>query len=94
MIPQKTLSAIAADPTSDEVLRRNSLRPGDRVVLTGGPYWGTPGVFVGLSSNSNWADLEEADGTVRGHPVAWISHSPVAPDSQALQPVKKRRSPA
>lgn len=56
----------------------NSFRKGDQVVLTAGPYWGTPGIFLRLRSDVSWADLEERNGTVRSHPVTWISHSPVA----------------
>jgi len=53
----------------------SSFRKGDQVVLTGGPHWGTPGIFLRLRSDVNWADLEEGNGGVRCHPVAWISHS-------------------
>jgi hypothetical protein len=67
-------------PGDDDLLshRANSFRKGDQVVLTGGPYWGTPGIFLRLRSDVNWADLEERNGSVRCHPVKWISPSSVA----------------
>jgi hypothetical protein len=50
-------------------------RKGDEVVLAEGTYQGTPGVFVGLTKDANWADITERDGSVRSHPVAWLDHS-------------------
>jgi hypothetical protein len=50
-------------------------RKGDEVVLAEGTYQGTPGVFVGLTKDANWADIEERSGSVRSHPVAWLNHS-------------------
>ena len=52
---------------------------GDEVVLTGGPYWGTPATFLRLRGDVNWADLREHNGALRCHPVAWISHAPAKP---------------
>jgi len=49
--------------------------PGDQVVLAEGTYQGTPGVFVGLTKDANWADIAERDGSVRSHPLAWLGHS-------------------
>lgn len=51
----------------------NALRTGEEVVLTGGPYQGTPGVFLCLRTDANWADITELNGKVRSHPVAWLS---------------------
>jgi hypothetical protein len=31
-----------------------------------------PGRFVGLRKDPNWADIEEQDGCIRGHPVLWL----------------------
>ena len=50
-------------------------REGDEVVLAEGTYQGTPGVFVGLRRDANWADIKERNGGVRSHPVAWLDHS-------------------
>ena len=50
-------------------------RKGDEVVLAEGTYQGTPGVFVRLKKDANWADITERDGSVRSHPVAWLDHS-------------------
>jgi hypothetical protein len=82
---RQTLAAavVAPEPASlgeDDLLSQgaNSFRKGDQVVLTGGPYWGTPGIFLRLRSDVSWADLEERNGSVRCHPVKWISPSSVA----------------
>jgi hypothetical protein len=50
-------------------------RPGDEVVLAEGTYQGTPGVFLGLRPDVNWADITERNGSIRSHPVAWLAHS-------------------
>jgi hypothetical protein len=50
-------------------------REGDEVVLAKGTYQGTPGVFVRLRKDVNWADITERNGSVRCHPVAWLTHS-------------------
>jgi hypothetical protein len=46
---------------------------GDEVVLAQGTYQGTPGVFLHLRENVNWADITERDGSIRRHPVAWLA---------------------
>ena len=53
-------------------------REGDEVVLARGSYQGTPGVFLHLREDVNWADIAERDGSVRSHPVAWLALSKVA----------------
>ena len=50
-------------------------REGDEVVLAGGGYTGTPGVFLHLREDPKWADITERDGSVRRHPVEWLAHS-------------------
>jgi hypothetical protein len=50
-------------------------REGDEVVLVGGGYTGTPGVFLHLREDPKWADITERDGSVRRHPVEWLAHS-------------------
>jgi hypothetical protein len=50
-------------------------REGDEVVLVGGGYTGTPGVFLHLREDPKWADVRERDGSIRRHPVEWLSHS-------------------
>ena len=49
-------------------------REGEDVVLAEGTYQGTPGVFVRLREDVNRADITERDGSIRGHPVAWLAH--------------------
>ena len=49
-------------------------REGDEVVLADGTYQGTPGIFVRLRNDVNWADITERNGTIRCHPVAWLEH--------------------
>ena len=61
---------IAARP-----LNNPEFRAGDKVVLAEGTYQGTPGVFVKLREDVNWADIQELNGTVRSHPVSWLQHS-------------------
>src|SRR5260370_14570224 len=45
---------------------------GDKVVLAEGPYQGTPGVFLTLREDVNWAEIEEPNSRVRTHPVRWL----------------------
>jgi hypothetical protein len=49
---------------------------GDKVILALGTYQGTPGVFLRLRDDINWADIAEADGRIRIHPVAWLALQP------------------
>lgn len=48
---------------------------GDEVVLSEGTYQGTVGVFLRLRNDIKWADIAERNGSVRRHPVAWLTHS-------------------
>ena len=48
---------------------------GDEVVLTDGAYEGTPGIFLELRPDPNWADIEERNGSIRSHPVVWLKLS-------------------
>ena len=50
-------------------------REGDEVVLALGSHQGTPGVFLRLRQDTNWADITERDGEIRSHPVLWLAHS-------------------
>ena len=61
----------------------NEFHKGDEVVLAEGTYQGTPGVFVGLKKDANWADITERNGSVRSHPVAWLEHSTAATSGPA-----------
>jgi hypothetical protein len=60
------MSARIAGPTFHE---------GDEVVLANGTYQGTPGVFLRLKEDVNWADITERNGDIRSHPVIWLAHS-------------------
>lgn len=53
----------------------SGFREGDEVVLADGTYQGTPGVFLRLREDVNWADITERNGSIRSHPVAWLAHS-------------------
>jgi len=55
---------------------------GDEVVLAEGTYQGTHGVFLNLRKDLKWADIEESDGSIRSHPVAWLAHSTGAPATE------------
>jgi hypothetical protein len=48
---------------------------GDEVVLARGSYQGTPGVFLHLKEDPNWADILERNGLVRNHPLVWLAHA-------------------
>ena len=50
-------------------------REGDLVVLANGTYQGTPGVFLRLRKDVQWADITERNGDVREHPVEWLAHT-------------------
>jgi len=52
-----------------------AFREGEEVVLANGTYQGTPGVFLRLREDANWADIRERNGVVRSHPVIWLAHS-------------------
>jgi len=52
-----------------------TFREGEEVVLATGTYQGTPGVFLRLKEDVNWADITERNGVVRSHPVIWLAHS-------------------
>ncbi len=51
---------------------------GDEVVLARGSYQGTPGVFLHLNADPNWADIRERDGHIRNHPLEWMRLATVA----------------
>jgi len=52
-----------------------AFREGDEVILGRGTYEGTSGVFLRLRPDVHWADILEADGHIRSHPVAWLDHA-------------------
>jgi len=52
---------------------------GDNVFLAEGPYQGTPGVFLKLREDVNWADITERNGKVLRHPVKWLRHGDFVP---------------
>jgi len=50
-------------------------KAGDNVILAGGPYQGTPGVFVSLLPiDAHWAEIKERNDIVRQHPLVWLRH--------------------
>ena len=55
--------------------RTPEFRAGDNVILAEGPYQGTPGVFLRLRQDLNWAEIKERSGRVRPHPGVWLQHS-------------------
>lgn len=51
-------------------------RAGDNVVLTEGPYRGTPGVFLTPTlEDVHWAEIRRYDGVVQCHPLTWLRRS-------------------
>ena len=53
----------------------SAFQEGDEVVLAGGTYPGTLGVFLRLKEDANWADIRERNGEIRSHPLIWLAHS-------------------
>jgi hypothetical protein len=53
-------------------------REGDEVVLAEGSHQGTPGVFLRLRPDPNWADIRERNGAIRSHPIVWLAHAVAA----------------
>jgi hypothetical protein len=64
-----------------------TFRESDEVVLAHGPYQGTPGVFLRLRKDANWADIMERNGRVRSHPLAWLAHSGSVTKARCSPPV-------
>ena len=52
-----------------------TFRKDDPVVLAEGPYQGSPGLFLRLTEDVNWAEITEHNGAVRSHPVMWLAHT-------------------
>jgi len=52
--------------------RTTEFKEGDNVVLAEGTYQGTPGVFIRLRQDINWAEILERSGAMRCHPVVWL----------------------
>jgi len=52
-----------------------AFREGDEAVLAEGTYQGATGVFLKLKVDANWADIQERNGDVRSHPVAWMARN-------------------
>ena len=58
---------------------------GDEVFLAKGTYQGTLGTFVSLRDDPKWANILERNSQVRSHPVEWLEHSRVDPQTTSLQ---------
>jgi transcription antitermination factor NusG len=52
--------------------KTTEFKEGDSVVLAEGTYQGTPGVFIRLRQDINWAEILERSGAMRCHPVVWL----------------------
>jgi len=63
----------------DDRIDRQTFREGDMVILDRGTYQGTPGVFVRLLQDVNWAEIRTGDGRLCNHPVTWLAHVPSVP---------------
>ena len=53
---------------------------GEAVVLAKGTYQGTRGVFLHLTKDTNWAQIEESDRRIRNHPWPGSTRSGWLPD--------------
>jgi len=58
---------------SNRPVNNPEFRLGDNVVLAEGTYQGTPGVFLRLREDADWADIQELNGRIRSHPVSGCS---------------------
>jgi len=70
-------SKIVVTDADRPIKSQSEFREGDEVVLITGSYQGTPGVFLRLKEDRNWADITERDGSVRSHPIQWLGHAVV-----------------
>jgi len=58
-----------------ETAESSEFKAGDNVILTGGPYQGTAGVFLSrMPVDVNWAEIKERNNVVRQHPMVWLRH--------------------
>lgn len=64
-------------PKASSRCLNSEFRDGDSVVLAEGTYQGTPGIFLRLKDDPDWADITERNGNIRSHPVAWLAHNAV-----------------
>jgi hypothetical protein len=71
--------------TSDHAPNQSEFRAGDKVFLSEGTYQGTPGVFLRLTADVNWAEIDEGNGMMRHHPVRWLQHSVSSLDASATR---------
>jgi hypothetical protein len=46
---------------------------GNQVVLNHGPHKYMRGTFLNLTSDAEWAAIQEPDGVISNHPVEWMS---------------------
>jgi hypothetical protein len=51
-----------------------AFQAGDQVLLAKGSYQGTSGIFLRFHADANWADIQERNGSIRMHPVAWLTN--------------------
>lgn len=48
------------------------IHAGAEIFVAEGPHKGVRGIFLGLEDQLEWAAIEETDGAVSRHPVAWL----------------------
>ena len=61
---------------SESILINNrAFQAGDNVVVAERLFQCTPGVFLKLKDDVNWAEIKEYNGIVRSHPVILLRHS-------------------
>ena len=56
----------------------HGFQKGEALVLARGTYPGTRGTFLRLRDDVSWAEIQESDGNIRSHPVAWLERAPEA----------------
>jgi hypothetical protein len=65
---------------STRTLTDQKFQAGENVVLAKGPYQGTSGVFLRLTRDETWAEIEErgsrgSNHPARSHPVIWLERA-------------------
>ena len=61
--------------TDIRIAQEPPFRAGDDVFMPEGPCQGTPGVFLALGEDANWAEIRQRGGAVKRHPVIWMRHA-------------------
>jgi hypothetical protein len=65
-----------------DAIENPRFRPGDHVVLAEGPHKFVCGTFLYLKDDVEWAAIQQSDGQIWSHPVAWMQNAPDSTNPQ------------